>query len=297
MLVISSALIACSNTTKSSGKNKDLDEKEIKYKLIKGEDVNYYVMPSDPIMGSASTIIEKNGKGLLIDTQFSNKDGKNIVKLAKEKSIDIEKIYISYSDPDFYFGTDIIKQNYPKAEVVATNETIKRIKNTHNKKIEIWKETLKKDTPSKIIIPKLISGNINFEEEKFDIIGSNSKKQTLYNKKDNLLVGGILTSTGSHLFMADTKDISSQKEWINNLNELERINPDVVIPGHFNKKDQFNKESIKFTKQYIEDFIDAENTSDTSKEIIKKMKDKYPELSEGSIKMSAKVVTGEQKWE
>lgn len=43
------------------------------YKKIQGIDATYLIMNPDPVFGSTATIIEKNGKGLLVDTQFSKR--------------------------------------------------------------------------------------------------------------------------------------------------------------------------------------------------------------------------------
>ena len=58
----------------------------------------------------------------------------------------------------------------------------------------------------KFIIPGEVTDSINLDKTEFSIfVGSDVKKQTLYNKEDDLLLGNILVSTGSHLFMADIK--------------------------------------------------------------------------------------------
>lgn len=58
----------------------------------------------------------------------------------------------------------------------------------------------------KFIIPGEVTDSINLDKTEFSIfVGSDVKKQTLYNKEDDLLLGDILVSTGSHLFMVDIK--------------------------------------------------------------------------------------------
>ncbi|EIV0101742.1 MBL fold hydrolase, partial [Enterococcus faecalis] len=66
------------------------EEENIMYKKIQGIDATYLIMNPDPVFGSTATIIEKNGKGLLVDTQFSKKDADKIVQLVKSNNIDIE---------------------------------------------------------------------------------------------------------------------------------------------------------------------------------------------------------------
>ncbi|WEV60273.1 MBL fold hydrolase [Streptococcaceae bacterium ESL0729] len=267
------------------------------YKEIKGKEATYYVMNPDPVFGAAAVLVERSGKGLLVDTQFSKHDAEKIVAVARDRGIDIETIYISYSDPDYYFGTSEIKKAYPQARVLATAANIERIEDSYKNKLAVWADTLGKGAPDEIIIPSEVKDKISLEGLDFEIYGADPKKQTLYERKDKLLLGGILVAVGSHLWMADTKTIDSQKAWIKDLDGLLSLEPEIVIPGHFKSGADFTKANIKATRDYIEKFIKVEEESHTSQEIIDKMKAIYPSLPEGSLDMSAKVVTGEMKWD
>lgn len=281
----------------NSSVEKKKEDINMSYKETKGKNVTYYSMNPDPVFGSTATLIDKDGNGLLVDTQFSKKDAENIVKVAKDKGTDIKTIYVSYSDPDYYFGTDTIKQSFPNAKVVATASTIDRIKQTNESKLSVWADTLKDDAPDNIVIPEEISDKVVLDDQEFTIFGQDPVKQTLYSKEDNLLLGGILVSTDSHLFMADTKTIESQEQWVADLTELASLNAKIVIPGHFGPGNNFSSQNISFSQKYVEKFIDVEKDSQTSAEIIEKMKAAYPELDEGNLEMSAKVVTNEMPWE
>ncbi|MBO0481144.1 MBL fold metallo-hydrolase [Candidatus Enterococcus courvalinii] len=297
-------LAACSSQNKednaknSSRNSTTMTKEDTKmYTEMKGNDVTYYTMNPDEVFGATATIIEKDGKGLLVDTQFSKTDAEKILKVAKDKNIDIQTIYISYSDPDYYFGADQIKKQFPNAKLLATAPNIDRIKETYKAKLSTWSDTLKENAPDEIILPEVVTDSINLGGTEFSIFGSDVKKQTLYNKEDSLLLGGILVSTGGHLFMADTKTIETQEQWIKDLDELTSLQPKVVIPGHFEQGNDFSAQNIEFTKGYIQKFIEVEKDSQTSSEIIENMKKAYPNLPDGSLEMSAKVVTGEMDWE
>lgn len=265
-------------------------------KEFSGKKLKYQVIKPDSIMGASATLIVNKKHALLVDTQFSQKDGENIVKLAKAQNLKIDKVYISYSDPDYYFGASAIKDAYPNAKIIATAATIARIKETYKDKQSVWKSTLGKELPKNVIIPKEVEKNISFGGQNFTIFGSDPKKQTLYSKDDSILIAGPLVNTGSHLFMADTKSLGSQQKWVNDLSEIQALRAKIVIPSHFGKHETFNKNSILFTKNYINNFMSAVKTSSSSKEIIQKMKEKYPKLPMGSLEQSAKVVTGEETW-
>lgn len=302
----SAILSACSTNTSNKESQKESqsdtstttteEENTMIYTETKGKTVTYYTMNPDPVFGATATIIEKDGKGLLVDTQFSKTDADKIVQVAKEKKIDITKIYISYSDPDYYFGIDQIKKAFPNAKVTAAAPTIERIKDTYKAKLSVWSDTLKENAPDQIIIPDEATEPVSLDGTVFPIFGSDSNKQTLYSEEDHLLLGGILVSTDAHLFMADTKTVESQEKWIADLEELAALDPKTVIPGHFAEGNDFSKKNIAFTINYIKKFIEVEKDSTNSTEIIEKMKKAYPDLPEGNLEMSAKVVTGEMEW-
>lgn len=95
-------------------------------------------MKPDEVFGATAVLVEKNGKGLLVDTQFSNEHAEDIVTYIKEQQITLNTLYISYSDLDFYFGTAVMKEAFPDAKVLATASTVKRIKETNEAKQAVW---------------------------------------------------------------------------------------------------------------------------------------------------------------
>lgn len=215
---------------------------------------------------------------------------------AKEKQIEIEQIYISYSDPDYYFGLNTVKESFPNAKVYATAANIARIKASYEAKLEVWGSVLGDGLPEKVIIPDEVQGEIDFAGSKFTILGSDPKKQTLYDAGGKVALGGPLVSTSGHEFMADTKSSASQKQWAADLAELQQADINVMIPSHFGENEKFENSDIQFVKDYVIAFTQVMNDSKNSQEIITKMKQRYPELPDASLELSAKVVTGEMEW-
>ncbi len=239
---------------------------------------------------------------MLVDAGFSNSDGERIVNFLQKNNLQLTKVFISHGDPDYYFGLPAVASAYPQAEVYATKATIKHIKKSYEDKLAHWASTLAGDGPSKedIIIPKRIKNAIDFEGETFEIVGKDSARTSLFNPKDALLLGGISVSADSHLFMADTPKIADQKSWIKDLDKLEALAPQLVIPGHFGQENNFGIDNIEFTKRYIETFIEATENANSSEELIAIMKQAYPDFNESVesvLELSAKVVMGEMDWD
>lgn len=267
------------------------------YKKINGKQVTYTTMQPDPIFGITATLITKAGKGLLVDTQFSQNDADEIGKVIKAQHVELETIYVSYSDPDFYFGVARIKEAFPDAKVVATASTVKRIRKTYKGKLATWSEVLKAGAPKQIIMPNVVADSIQLDDQVFRIIGSDTIKQTLYSPEDNLLLGGILVFADSHIFMADTKTLASQQQWIADLDELIQLKPQVVIPGHFGARNTFSADNLSHTKAYLQKFMEVQQANRTSVEIVNQMTQAYPDLAIGNLVLGAKVVAGEQAWD
>ncbi|WCG22689.1 MBL fold hydrolase [Vagococcus lutrae] len=299
-LVIAVGLVGCQAKKETKEKTTKTKETQVRPKIekvIKGETFTYHVMKPDEVFGATAVLVEKNGKGLLVDTQFSKENAEDIVAYIKEKQITLDTLYISYSDPDFYFGTAVIKEAFPDAKVLATASTIKRIKETNEAKQAVWQETLQDNAPDRILLPELAPSALTLDSDTLQIVGSDEEKQTLYQPTDKILLGGILVAADSHLFMADTKTRESQEQWLKDLEELTTFGATRVIPNHFASGNDFSPENIAFTKEYLERFMLSEATYTTSEEIIQDMKAAYPNLPDDSLEMSAKVVTGEMDWE
>ncbi|QIL46797.1 MBL fold metallo-hydrolase [Vagococcus coleopterorum] len=267
------------------------------YKEFEKNGLSYTVFTPDPIMGASATLVEKDGEGFLIDTQFSKLDAQAIIDHVTDKGIKLTQVFITHSDPDFYFGLPFIKDVFPDVKSYATAETIKRIKETADDKLMVWKDVLKENTPTTIIIPDERADSIGFKDQQFSIVGRDKSRTALYNKEAELLIGGITVITDTHVFMADTKTIQMQNSWINDLEELHTLAITTLIPGHFGNGNKLEKDNLTFTLDYIKRFIESEEHFTTSRDIILDMKSAYPELSEGTLELSAKVVTGEMDWQ
>lgn len=265
---------------------------------IKGEQLTFEVLEPDKIMNSSAILIHKNGKALLVNTQFSNEDGREIVALLKEKQLELKQVIISYSDPDFYFGLDVIQQAFPKIEISATETTIERIKKSYSDKLITWKETLKSNTPAKVILPNtIITDTFSFEGEEFQLIGLNKARGAFYEKKEQILFGSIDFFDNLHIFLADTPDKKKQQEWLASVLDYQKMNPKKVIPSHFSDHSKMDSSVLDFTKNYIDYFIQATDNSSNAAELIKLMTDKYPTLQgQVNLELSAKVVKNELSW-
>ncbi len=301
LLTIPATLFAADGvTTTAATEGEEMGQKRNHsplYKSIQGEKLTYNVITPDPIMGSTATVIRDGNRAFLIDTQFSKEDADKIIQYIKSQGLTLEGIYISHGDPDYYFGLPFIQEAFPKAKAYATKETINHINSTVANKLQVWKETLKENAPTSVTLPEAVVGEVQFGEHTFKIVGKDPKRTSLFNEADKILLGGISVSADSHLFIADTQSRASQESWIADLVYLESLKPKIVIPGHFGAGNSFSPENLTFSKAYLERFLAESEKAQNSAQLIEAMKRAYPNLDDGALELSAKVIKGEEKWD
>ncbi len=250
----------------------------------------------------SSTLILGNKEAILVDAQFQKKDAEKLVSLIKESGRKLKTIYISHSDPDYYFGLETLAKNFPDAQILSTPQTAYLINASKEDKLALWASKLK-EKPSKLITPTPLQENyLDLEGNKIIIEGLKQDPDHTYLWIPSLktILGGVLVSNGLHVWLADSQTEQSRQDWIKTLEEMRSLSPQSVIPGHFLTKNQppdFSPSSLQFTQDYIQHFNQFLLQSPHSQTIIAAMKKLYPGLAdETSLQLSAKVLTGEIPW-
>lgn len=251
------------------------------------------------IFAVTSTLIYGDKEAILVDAQFENDHAENVVLMIKETQCNLKAIYISHSDPDFYFGTSIIREAFPDAKVYSTAQTAYLISVSKDEKMETWKESLGSGAPKEIIIPEAISKSFTVEGKEIQIV--EHKKDLahsyLWIPSEKTILGGISIATGAHLWLADTQEKNGIDLWINQIEEMKALEPKKIIPSHYLEAD-FSPVVLDLVKDYLENFQEIIKKSNDPEVIIKTMEERYPDLKgKESLLMSANVLTGKQFWE
>jgi glyoxylase-like metal-dependent hydrolase (beta-lactamase superfamily II) len=256
---------------------------------------------SENSFGVASVIISGKNDAVLIDAQFTLADAEKVAEHIKNSGKNLTSIYISHTDPDFYFGLEVFKKYFPEVTAYASPATVESIKATAQKKLDIWGERLGKAITSNIVLPQILKGNsIVLEEQPLEIIGLQEfpSRTFIWIPSIKAVVGGInVFGTTFNLWMADSQTADSRKNWITILDAIEALHPSIVIPAHANADSPFDVSAVEHTKHYIQFYEEALKTNKTSEELIKAIKTEYPDLTfETALQIGAKVNTGEMKW-
>ena len=247
-----------------------------------------------------STIIYSEKDAILVDAQFQKQYALKLIEEIKAIGKNLIMVYVSHSDPDYYFGLFEIKKAFPKAKIVSTAQTAFLISASKDEKLAVWNGQLKSDAPSEIIIPEAVSTLPDLEGNKIEIITTKNDPahSFLWIPSLQTSLGGISVNIeGSHIWMADTKNVASIDAWIAQLDKLKSLNPLKVIPAHFINFNDSPK-SIGFTKKYLSDYKNAAEQSKSAAELSSIMEKIYPTFVDKEyLEMGAKVFKGEINWD
>jgi glyoxylase-like metal-dependent hydrolase (beta-lactamase superfamily II) len=251
----------------------------------------------------APVLISGAHEAILIDGGFTLPDGKALVQAIQASGKQLTTIYISQSDPDYYFSLEPIKTAFPGARVIASTATIAAIKRSVEGKLANWGPQLKENGPQKladIVIPEAFDGPaLSLDGHKIEIVDANgmANRRYLWVPSLEAIFGGVLVFSGVHVWTADTKGAEARATWVKNLDAMAARKPRIVVPGHMAVGARTDVSAIRYTRDYLLAFEKELAKAANSTALIAAMTKRYPDAGMAiALQIGAKVAMGEMKW-
>lgn len=242
-------------------------------------------------------------EAILVDGGFTLSDGRAVAEAIKASGRRLTTIIVTCSDPDYYFSLRPVVQAFPSAKVIARPATVAAIRANVEGKLKVWGPQLKDNGPqtlADVVIPAAADvSSLDLEGHRIEIVDVPDMHDRHYLWVPDLqaVFGGVLVSSGIHVWMADTATLDARLAWIKALDTIIAHNPKIVVPGHQAEGAAQGLEAVRFTRDYLVAFNDAAAKAKDSKALVAAMTARYPALLEvGSLELGAKVVKGEMQW-
>jgi glyoxylase-like metal-dependent hydrolase (beta-lactamase superfamily II) len=242
-------------------------------------------------------------EAVLIDGGFSYPDGLAIVDAIRRNGKKLTTIYISQSDPDYYFSLKPIHEAFPDAKVIAASETVAAIKGNVVKKLSVWGPKLGENGPQTmddIVMPEVFDGDtLTVDGETIEIVSVKGMENRRYLWVPSLeaVFGGVLIFSGVHVWTADTPTTEIRQKWIEILDQLASRNPKIVVAGHMTADSTTDTAGIAHTKNYLVAFDEELTKASNAEELKAAMETRFPNLGMGvALDIGSKVATGEMTW-
>jgi glyoxylase-like metal-dependent hydrolase (beta-lactamase superfamily II) len=251
----------------------------------------------------APVLLAGANDAVLIDAGFTFPDGSALAAAIKASGKKLTTVYVSQSDPDYYFSLAPIKKEFPDARILAAPATIAAIKSSIDKKLATWGPQLKENGPqtlAEIVMPEAFEQkSLSLEGQAIDIVDAEGMPNRRFIRVPSLnaIFGGVLVFAGVHVWTADTQGAEARARWVKNLESMAARKPAVVVPGHTAAGAALDASAIQYTRDYLLAFEQELAKAADSAALIVAMTKRYPDAGMGvALQIGAKVAKGEMKW-
>jgi len=204
----------------------------------------------------ASVIVTGKTDALLIDAQWTLSNAHRVVAEILETGKHLKTIYVTHAHPDHYFGLGPVAEAFPEARVTALPSVARTINNQFFGKIEHWEKVIGvTNVPRKAVNIEPLTGNyIDLEGHRIEIIpevmGDLRYNTVVWIPSIKTLYGSDVLFNQAHPF---TCEVTAEERmlWIQEIERLETLNAEVVIPGHQKPGMPFDSSSFGFTRDYL----------------------------------------------
>jgi len=250
----------------------------------------------------ASVIVTGKTDAVLIDAQWTLSNAHRVIAEILETGKYLKTIYITHAHPDHYFGLGTIAEAFPEARVVALPSVARVINKQFFGKIEHWEKVIGIiNVPRRTAkIESLTENHFELEGERIEIIpevmGDMKYNTVVWIPSIRTLVGSDVLFNQAHPFTCELT-AEERQQWIRDIERLEKLDAEVIIPGHQKPGMPFDSSSFDFTRDYL---VATEEELARTKDVASfyyTMVKRFPEANLFiSNEMNANVFKGEMNW-
>jgi glyoxylase-like metal-dependent hydrolase (beta-lactamase superfamily II) len=246
-----------------------------------------------------ATLITGEHEALLVDAGFTRADGHRLVAEVLDSGKTLTTVFVSHADPDYYWGAEVIADAFPDAQLVATPPVIEAITKKYEGKLKAW-EPVGVNRPTRLVELAPLTGDLELEGRRFELKGGHPAlpdRHYLWQPETRTIVGGVLIFSDEHVWTADTQTPEQRGAWVDVLDEMAALNPELVVPGHRLPGAAADAGAIRYTRDYLTFFEGILNGAAGADAVKGQLVAHYP--NSGMLiaaDIGAKVATGEMAW-
>jgi glyoxylase-like metal-dependent hydrolase (beta-lactamase superfamily II) len=204
----------------------------------------------------ASVIVTGKTDAVLLDAQWTLSNAYRVAAEILETGKYLKTIYITHAHPDHYFGLGHIAEVFPEARVIALPSVARTINSQFFGKVEHWEEVIGPiNVPRKAVNIEPLAGNyFELEGHRIEIIpevmGDMKYNTVVWIPSIKTLYGSDVLFNQAHPFTCEVT-AEERRQWIQDIERLETMGAEVVIPGHQKPGMPFDSSSCSFTRDYV----------------------------------------------
>ena len=227
-----------------------------------------------------SNLIMGERNAVLVDAQFTRSEATKLADMIESTGRDLKLVYITHGHPDHYFGVEVLKQRFPNARFVGSQDTLDDIAATGEEKLKAWKGMYGEDLTDAVPTLEVFAANrITLEGKTIRIqslvAGESAHSTVVVVPSLKTVITGDALYNDVHMWLAEGRIEGIRA----NLKALRRLGASIFLAGHSVTGLPASKELIAANEDYVQSFETALKTSASAEKAAEAIKAKYPTLA------------------
>jgi glyoxylase-like metal-dependent hydrolase (beta-lactamase superfamily II) len=241
--------------------------------------------PGDEPMWSpmSATLIHGQEEAVLVDTLVTFDQVDALADWIDGFGKRLVGIYITHGHSDHWIGLSRLRERFGDVPGWARPKVFERavFEATNPGLSGYWQGVFPGEIPEKPETPdRLETTSIELEGSEIRVIdigqGDTEHSTIVHVPSIRAVVGGDVVYNEVHMMTAET-DAQSRQEWIDNLNQIASLDPQIVVSGHHRVGAPNEPKSIGESQQYLRDFSRVVETEETVEDIVKAILALHPD--------------------
>jgi glyoxylase-like metal-dependent hydrolase (beta-lactamase superfamily II) len=241
--------------------------------------------PGDEPMWSpmSATLIHGQEEAVLVDTLVTFGQVDALADWIDGFGKRLVGIYITHGHSDHWIGLSRLRERFGDVPGWARPKVFERavFEATNPGLSGYWQGVFPGEIPEKPETPdRLETTSIELEGSEIRVIdigqGDTEHSTIVHVPSTRAVVGGDVVYNQVHMMTAET-DTRSRQEWIDNLNQIAALDPQIVVSGHHRVGAPNDPKSIGESQQYLRDFSRVAETEETVEDIVNAMLALHPD--------------------
>jgi glyoxylase-like metal-dependent hydrolase (beta-lactamase superfamily II) len=250
----------------------------------------------------ASVIVMGKTDAALIDAQWTLSNAHRVIAEIAETGKQLKTIYVTHAHPDHYFGLGVIAEAFPSAECIALPSVADMINRQFFGKLDYWENVIGSTNVCRktVNIKSLKKNYFELEGERLEIIpevmGDLKYNSVVWIPSISTIYGSDVLFNQAHPFTCEVT-AEERLQWIRDIERLEKMNAEVIIPGHQKPGMPFDTSTYTFMKDYLAATEEAIASTKDEGNFYYSMVQRFPEANLFiSNVMNAGVFKGGKDW-
>ena len=241
--------------------------------------------PGDEPMWSpmSATLIHGQEEAVLVDTLVTFDQVDALADWIDGFGKRLVGIYVTHGHSDHWIGLSRLRERFGDVPGWARPQVFERavFEATNPGLSGYWQGVFPGEIPAKPDTPdRLETTSIELEGSEIRVIdigqGDTEHSTVVHVPSIRAVVGGDVVYNEVHMMTAET-DSKSRQNWIDNLNQIASLDPQIVVSGHHRVGAPNDPKSIGESQQYLRDFSRVLENEETVEDIVKAMLALHPD--------------------